>query len=176
MFARLRSISLSQWILISMVVGTLLGWANHEFWPDVALSGYLNPVSSIFLRMIKSIVVPLVFSALVVGIAGHGDDLKRVGRLALKSIFYFEAVTTVALFIGLGAVNLVRPGVGVDLHTASADTGRQLAQTTLTVRGVLEHTVPTSFFDAAARNEVLQVVFFAVLFGIGLAQMTGRKK
>ena len=65
MLARLRSISLSQWILISMVVGTLLGWANHEFWPDVALSGYLNPVSSIFLRMIKSIVVPLVFSALV---------------------------------------------------------------------------------------------------------------
>lgn len=176
MLARLRSISLSQWILISMVVGTLIGWADHTLWTGTDLGAMLNPLSQIFLRMIKSIIVPLVFSALVVGIAGHGDDLKRVGRLALKSIVYFEGVTSIALFIGLAAVNLIRPGVGVDLHTASADTGRQLAQTTLTVSGVLEHTVPTSFFDAAARNEVLQVVFFAVLFGIALAQMTGRKK
>jgi proton glutamate symport protein len=117
-----------------------------------------------------------VFSALVVGIAGHGDDLRQVGRLAAKSIFYFEAVTTVALVIGLLAVNLVRPGEGVNLAVASAQEGQQLAQTTLSLSGVLEHTVPTSFFDAAAKNEVLQVVFFAVLFGIGLAQMTGKRK
>ncbi|MFI5234330.1 MAG: dicarboxylate/amino acid:cation symporter [Gemmatimonadales bacterium] len=176
MLARLRSISLSQWILISMVIGTLVGWADHEFWAGFDLAAYLNPLSSIFLRMIKSIVVPLVFSALVVGIAGHGDDLKRVGRLALKSLLYFEAVTTLALAIGLAAVNLIRPGVGVDLHSASADTGRQLAQTTLTLSGVLEHTVPASFFEAAAKNEILQIVFFAVLFGIALAQMTGKRK
>ena len=176
MLQRLRSISLSQWILISMVLGTLIGWADHEIWTGTDLAPWLNPLSSIFLRMIKSIVVPLVFSSLVVGIAGHGDDLKRVGRLAFKSLLYFEVVTTVALAIGLAAVNLVRPGVGVDIHGASAETGKQMAQTTLTLSGVLEHTVPASFFDAAAKNEVLQVVFFAVLFGIALAQMTGKRK
>ncbi|HEU5359480.1 MAG TPA: dicarboxylate/amino acid:cation symporter [Gemmatimonadales bacterium] len=176
MLARLRSVTLSQWILISMVVGILIGWADHALWTGVDLGHWLNPVAQIFLRMIKSIVVPLVFSALVVGIAGHGDDLKQVGRLAVKSIFYFEAVTTVALVIGLLAVNVIRPGDGVNLAAASAQEGQQLAETTLSLSGVLEHTVPTSFFDAAAKNEVLQVVFFAVLFGIGLAQLTGKRK
>lgn len=176
MFARLRAITLSQWILISMVVGTLVGWLDHTLWTGTDLTPWLSPLSSIFLRMIKSIVVPLVFSCLVVGIAGHGDDLKRVGRLALKSLLYFELVTTVALAIGLTAVNVIRPGVGVDLHSASAEAGQHFAQTTLTLGGVLEHAVPASFFEAAATNEILQIVFFAVLFGIALAQMTGRKK
>jgi proton glutamate symport protein len=176
MLQRLRSVTLSQWILVSMVAGTLLGWADHELWPGTDLTPWLSPVSSIFLRMIKAIVVPLVFGSLVVGIAGHGDDLRRVGRLAFKSILYFEVATTLALVIGLAVVNLARPGAGVDLHAASAETGQQLAQTKLSLAGVLEHAVPTSFFDAAARNDVLQVVFFAVLFGIGLAQITGRKK
>ena len=76
---------------------------------------HLKPLSTIFLRMIKSLIAPLIFATLVVGIAGHGDDMKRVGRLALKSLIYFEIVTTLALFIGLAAVNLTKPGVGVNL-------------------------------------------------------------
>jgi proton glutamate symport protein len=109
------------------------------------------------------------------GIAGHGDDLRRVGRLAFKSILYFEAVTTIALAVGLIAVNLVKPGVGVAL-AASAEQGKEFASTHTTLAGVLEHTVPASFFDAAAKNEVLQVVFFAILFGVALTRVSGRSK
>jgi len=90
---QLKRVSLTQWILIAMAVGVIVGW----LWPDVGVS--LKPLSTIFLRMIKSIIVPIIFGTLVVGIAGHGDDMKRVGRLAFKSIVYFEVVTTLALFI-----------------------------------------------------------------------------
>lgn len=169
MWKFLRGISLTKWILISMVVGALVGWA----WPAEAQS--LKPLSTIFLRMIKSIIVPIIFGSLVVGIAGHGDDLRRVGRLALKSLIYFEVVTTVALFIGLGAVHLTKPGVGVSLNAPVAS-AEQLAAAQPTISGVLEHTVPQSFFEAAAKNEVLQVVFFSILFAVGLAQVKGRPK
>ena len=165
----LRRVSLTQWILIAMVIGTLIGWLAPEF------SQQLKILSTIFLRMIKSIVAPIIFATLVIGIAGHGDDLKRVGRLAFKSIIYFEIVTTIALFIGLAAVNITRPGDGIVLN-ASADQGAQLAANKPTATGFIEHVVPTSFIDAAARNDVLQVVFFAILFAIGLAQVRGRPK
>src|SRR4030081_111207 len=130
-YKTLRRIPLTSWILISRVVGVLIG----TFAPDLAVS--LKPLSNVFLRMIKSIIVPLIFGTLVVGIAGHGDDMKRVGRLALKSIIYFEIVTTIALFIGLGAANLVKPGVGVTIH-ASAEQGQQLSQAAPTGVGFLE--------------------------------------
>ena len=165
----LRSISVTKWILIFMLLGALVGWLN----PDLGTS--LKPLSTIFLRMIKSIVVPIIFGSLVIGIAGHGDDMKRVGRLALKSIIYFEIVTTLALFIGLAAVNLTQPGVGVRL-SESAEEGQQLAQKTTTFSGILEHLVPQSFFEAAANNEVLQIVFFSILFGVALSQVKGRPK
>jgi proton glutamate symport protein len=168
-YRNLRRIPLTSWIIIAMVVGVLVG----TFAPDLALA--LKPLSTVFLRMIKSIIVPLIFGTLVVGIAGHGDDMKRVGRLALKSIIYFEIVTTLALAIGLIAVNLVRPGDGVTL-SASAEAGKELAHNTQTGAGFLEHLVPTSFFDAAARNEVLQIVFFAVLFAVALSKVQGRSK
>ena len=164
-------IGFSQWILISMVVGILIG----TFAPDIAVN--LKPFANIFLRMIKSLIVPLLFSTLVVGIAGHGDDMKKVGRLALRSIIYFEIVTTAALAIGLIAVNLVKPGVGVKLDTgASSEEFQALAAKTPTFSSVLEHTVPQSFFQAAAENEVLQIVFFAILFAVALARTEGRSK
>ena len=168
-FAALRRISLTRWIIISMIIGVFIGW----LFPDIGTS--LKPLSTIFLRMIKSIIVPIIFGTLVVGIAGHGDDMKRVGRLAFKSIVYFEVVTTLALFIGLGAANLVQPGLGVKL-TASADTGKQLASNTPTGAGFLEHVVPTSFFEAATKNEVLQVVFWSIIFAVALSQVRGKPK
>src|SRR5437763_8050109 len=161
-FSGLRRITLTSWIMISMVVGVLIGtWA-----PEFAVT--LKPISTVFLRMIKSIIAPLIFGTLVVGIAGHGDDMKRVGRLALKSIVYFEIVTTLALFIGLFAVNLVRPGEGVAL-AGSAAAGQELAQKTQTATSFLEHLVPQSIFEAATNNEVLHVEFFAVLFAAALS-------
>ena len=156
-----------------MAVGILVGWAFPEKdYPE--LSRNLKVISTLFLRMIKCILVPLVFSTLVVGIAGHADDLKAVGRLALKSFIYFEAVTTIALVIGLLAVNLVQPGVGVNLPPE--DPSQQVPATKVTVQTIAEHLVPTSFFDAAARNDVLQVVFFAIIFGIALAQIGGKPR
>lgn len=169
MLARLKRVSLTQWIVLSMIIGVLLGWLAPAF------AESLKPLSTVFLRMIKSIIVPILFSTLVVGIAGHGDDMKRVGRLALKSLIYFEIVTSLALVVGLAAVNLIRPGVGVVLD-APAQAGKELAANTQTGNTFLEHLVPTSFFDAAAKNEVLQIVFFSVLFAVALSQVKGRPK
>jgi proton glutamate symport protein len=175
----LRRITLSQWIVISMVIGVALGAlypasdrAIHGGWS----AADLQLLSNVFLRMIKSLIVPLLFATLVVGIAGHGDDMKRVGRLALRAIIYFEIVTTLALVVGLLAVNIVQPGRGVTLAGQSTAAAQQFASTKMTFSGVIEHTVPQSFFDAASKNEVLQVVFFAILFGVALSKVQGESK
>ncbi|MDQ8154899.1 MAG: dicarboxylate/amino acid:cation symporter [Gemmatimonadota bacterium] len=171
----MKKLSSTQWIAISMVIGILLGWAfpSAEY---PALFTAAKATSSVFLRMIKSLIVPLLFSTLVVGIAGHGDDMKKVGRLAFRSIVYFEIVTTLALFLGLAAVNLVKPGVGVNLQGAKVETASKLAETKITFAGVIEHMVPQSFFEAATHNEVLQIVFFAILFSVGLSRVQGKPK
>ncbi|MCC6317690.1 MAG: dicarboxylate/amino acid:cation symporter [Gemmatimonadaceae bacterium] len=166
----LRRISFTQWIVISMVLGIVIG----IFWPEFAVS--LKPLSTIFLRLIKSLIVPLLFSTLVVGIAGHGDDLKAVGRLAFRSIVYFEIVTTLALAVGLLAVNLIKPGEGVGLESVTAEAGEQFAGRQQTFSGVIEHTFPQSFFEAAAANEVLQIVVFAIIFAIALARTPAKPR
>ena len=168
-------VSSTQWILLALSAGVILG----ALFPAADYPGLATAekaTASVFLRMIKSLIVPLLFSTLVVGIAGHGDDMKKVGRLALRSIIYFEVVTTVALVIGLVAVNLVKPGVGVNLAAGNVKTGSDFAQTKVTFTGVIEHMVPQSFFDAAAHNEVLQIVFFAILFAVGLSRVKGPMK
>src|SRR5258706_2560405 len=168
-YKNLRRIPLTSWILIAMVVGVLIG----TFAPAFAMT--LKPVSTVFLRMIKSIIVPLIFGTLVVGIAGHGDDMKRVGRLALKSIVYFEVVTTLALFIGLLAVNILKPGVGVSLVSPEA-AGAVAPAGKVTFKGVLEHILPQRFFGAGANNQMLHIIFSSVLFALGLAPARGRAK
>ncbi len=164
MWKVIRKVSLTQWILVSMVLGILLGWLS----PDTAVA--MKPLSTVFLRMIKSLIVPLIFSTLVIGVAGHGDDLKKVGRLALRSIIYFEIVTTAALVLGLVAVNVAKPGVGIVLG-APADAAKALVGSHATFSTLLEHIVPQSFAEAAAGNEVLQVVFFAILFAAALTKV-----
>jgi proton glutamate symport protein len=173
MWNMIKKISLTQWIMISMVVGILAGILFPE------LSQNIRIISNVFLRMIKSIIVPLLFGTLVVGIAGHGDDLKAIGRLAFRSIIYFEIVTTLALAIGLLAVNIVRPGDGITLKIGGAAATAITAPATtekVTFQTMIEHIVPQSFFDAATKNDVLQVVFFAILFGIALTQVKGKPK
>ncbi len=175
---RLPRVTQSQWVIASMAVGIGVGY----LFPDHAggRSGFqasdLAILSSLFLRMIKLLIVPLLFSTLVVGIAGHGDDLRGVGRLAFRSAVYFEVVTTLALGVGLAAVNLVRPGAGVNLAVAPADSGGDLVAAQPTLSSVIEHIVPTSFLKAGADNEVLQVVFFTIVFAIALTRVRGPAK
>ncbi|MCE9600926.1 MAG: dicarboxylate/amino acid:cation symporter [Gemmatimonadetes bacterium] len=162
-------------ILIAMVIGIAIGLAFPAAQHPNVIVG-LKAASAVFLRLIKTLIVPLLFSTLVVGIAGHGDDMKKVGRLALRSIIYFEVVTTLALAIGLIAVNVIKPGVGISLADASATAGTEYAQTKITFTGVIEHMFPQSFFEAASKNEVLQIVVFAILFAVGLSRVQGRPK
>ncbi len=165
----LRRISLTGWIFVGMGAGILLGWLTPEF------AAGLKPLSTVFLRMIRSIVVPIIFGTLVIGIAGHGDDLKRIGRLALKSIGYFWLMTSVALAVGLIAGKMVQPGLGVVLPPPDAHAAVPHA-VPATWSGFLEHVVPSSVVEAAASGEVLQVVFWATLFGISLTQVRARPK
>jgi proton glutamate symport protein len=152
----LRRLSLTAWIFIGMAAGIALGIAAP------GIGGRLAPISNIFLRLIRSIIAPLIFGTLVFGIAGAGD-LKRMGRIGLKAIIYFEAVTTVALFLGLAAVNLVQPGAGMKLAPPPAEP--VLAQARPTAGSILEHVFPASIIDAMARGDVLQIVVFSFLFG-----------
>ena len=168
MWTFLRRRTMTQWIFVAMALGILVGWQAPEFATSLSL------LSNLFLRMIKSVIVPLIFGTLVVGIAGHGDDMKRVGRLAVKSLVYFEIVTTLALFVGLAVVNVVKPGVGVTLPPPQP--GAEVPQTHTTLASLLEHTVPQSFFEAATKNEVLQIVFFSVVFALAVAQVKGKPK
>jgi proton glutamate symport protein len=169
---RLR-LSQTQLVLLAMIAGVAVG----HFYPDTRPTGFhatdLQVLSNMFLRMIKSLIAPLIFSTLVVGFAGHGGDLKRVGRLAFRSILYFEFATTLAMIVGLVVVNIVKPGVGVSLPALAGNGAGDVAATPLTVTGMLEHAVPQSFVDAAARNDSLQIVVFTILFAIGVSQLSG---
>ena len=164
---RLPKPSLTQMIFVGMAVGLLVGWA----FPGIAVE--LRPLSTIFIRLIKSLIAPLIFATLVVGIAGHGN-LRQVGRMGIKSLVYFEVVTTLALLIGLVAVNLVQPGVGVNLHSVAPAT--DFAGKQQTFSEVITHIFPQSVVEAAAQGEVLQIVVFTVLFSFGVALVTESRR
>jgi proton glutamate symport protein len=154
--------SLTLWIVLSMLVGIELG----QDAPAVALN--LKVLSDAFLRLVKTIIAPLVFATLVVGIAGHAN-LKQVGRMGLKALIYFEVVTTFALFIGLAAINFTKAGVGIK-HTAIAEKADTLAVAApQSVADIILHIFPENIAKSVAEGQVLQVVVFAILFAIGLA-------
>lgn len=156
----MKRLSITSWIFIAMAAGIAFG----VFFPQQA-SG-LTWMSNIFLRLIKSIIAPLLFGTLVYGIAGSGHG-KEMGRIGVKAIIYFEVVTTIALIVGLLAVNIFQPGVGMRIEPGTPDPG--LAKAPMTFSGVLEHTFPTSIIDSMAKGEVLQIVVFVFLFGAACA-------
>lgn len=157
--ARLKNPSQTTWIFISLAIGVALGIWFPEF------SKKLEPISNIFLRLIKSIVGPLLFGTLVYGIAASGE-LKAMGRIALKAITYFEIATTLALVIGLLAVNIVKPGVGAPrIEHGSASIDAAAKQKPATVGQIIEHATPSNIFDSLAKNDVLQMVVFFFIFG-----------
>jgi proton glutamate symport protein len=165
-----RRKSLTTWIVISMFIGVELG----ATFPDFAKQ--LNVLSSIFLRLIKTIIAPLLFGTLVVGIAAH-SNLKQVGRMGLKSILYFEIVTTIALFIGLAAINLTKAGEGaqiVQTEQTQADQASKILKQEK--KNHLLEVFPENIAKAVAEGQVLQVVVFSVMFGIALALLSDEKK
>ena len=159
--------TLTAWIFIAMLLGAEIG---HDF-PNVAIN--LRVLAMIFLRLIKTIIAPLLFATLVVGIAGH-SNLRQVGRLGLRSIIYFEVVTTIAIFLGLGAINLSKAGVGVHLPAAPAtDT---VPVTKLSAEETILHVFPENIAKAVADNAVLQVVVFSLIFAVALAMVSEPKR
>jgi len=162
-YAGIQRRSLTFWIFFAMFVGLEIGLD----WPGFA--AHLRVLSDIFLRLIKVIVAPLILGTLVTGIAGHGD-LKKVGRIGLKSLIYFEVVTTIALFIGVGAINLTRAGEGLALPAASTEQGPQNVAP-LKWDDFLLHVFPENIVKAVGENQILQVAVFAVLFGIALTRV-----
>lgn len=163
-------IGLTRAIVLALIVGVAIG----AWLPQFGIA--IEPLGTVFLRMIKSLIVPLIFATLVVGIAGHGEDMRGVGRMAVRSIVYFEVVTTLALVVGLVVVNVMRPGAGVDLSAASTEQGTELASKMTTFSSVLEHMVPQSIVDAAAHNEALQIVFWAILFAVALTRVKAKPR
>jgi proton glutamate symport protein len=154
--------SLTTQIFIGLGIGILLGATVPQF--AVAI----KPLADAFLRMIKMIIAPLLFSTLVVGIAGTGD-MKAMGRIGFKALVYFEIATTIALFLGLGLVNYFQPGAGVTVAASTTADVAAMAQRQQSGWDIFLHVFPTSVFDAMARGDILQVVVFATFFGVALA-------
>jgi Na+/H+-dicarboxylate symporter len=149
--------------MIGLVVGGIIGWLR----PDWGNAVYF--LRDIFINLIKSIIAPLVFSTIVIGIAGAGA-LKKVGRMGVKALVYFEIVTTLALFIGLTVVNLTKPGVGVTLAASNTDVVKTIGQShPKTLVETIVHAFPSSIVEAMSRGDVLHIVAFSVLFAVAVS-------
>ncbi|KPF99476.1 C4-dicarboxylate ABC transporter [Rhodopseudomonas sp. AAP120] len=159
-------------VVAALVLGVVIG----ALWPEIGVA--LKPLGDLFIKLIKFAIAPLVFGVVVNGIVGAGD-LKKVGRVGLKSLIYFEAVTTIALALGIALAYLFQPGAGMNVNTATLD-GSALAGYTSHVKEVtgfvdfLMRLVPTTFIDAFAKGDVLQVLIIAILFGAGLSMLGER--
>ncbi|ONR75189.1 dicarboxylate/amino acid:cation symporter [Burkholderia cenocepacia] len=167
------------WILIAMVAGIAIGYMVFTSFPDkkaaAEVAGYISLVSDVFLRLIKMVIGPLVFSTLVVGIA-HMGDAASVGRVFAKSIAWFITASLVSLLLGLLMANLLRPGDNLGLPLPDIGASANLATSKFTLKDFVGHMVPKSFAEAMANNEILQIVVFSMFFGVALAALGDRGK
>jgi len=162
--------SLTVQIMIGLVVGVMVGWVQ----PDWGNAVYF--LRDIFINLIKSIIAPLVFSTIVVGIAGAGA-LRKVGRMGVKALIYFEIVTTAALIIGLAVVNFMKPGAGITLAASNTDIIKTIGQShPKTLVETLVHVFPSSVIDSMVRGDVLQIVAFSVLFALAISSVGEKGK
>lgn len=170
-------LGLGMQIFIGLILGVVIG---AVFKGNSAVASFLQPFGDIFLRLIKMIVVPIVFSALVVAIAGSGD-LKQVGKIGLKTIVYFEIVSTIAIVLGLVIANVFHPGVGVDMSSITKTSISSYVNTTKTAANhgfvaTLENIVPTNIFESLSNGDMLPVIFFSIMFGCGISAVGERAK
>jgi Na+/H+-dicarboxylate symporter len=169
-------LSLTTQIFIGLALGVIVGTLIHRLDADPVHKAeaiqWVRVLSRVFLSLIKVIIAPLIFSTLVVGIAGAGS-IREVGRIGLKAIVYFEIVTTLALFIGLGAVNITRPGDGVNLSAEQSVEAREIASRAkaMSPQDHIVNIFPTSLIKSMAENDVLQIVVFSLIFAIGVASI-----
>ncbi|GKW10085.1 glutamate/aspartate:proton symporter GltP [Pectobacterium carotovorum subsp. carotovorum] len=179
MTMKTQKISLAWQILIALVLGIALGAVLHEQQESRQwlISNILSPAGDIFIRLIKMIVVPIVIATLIVGIAGVGDA-KKLGRIGFKTILYFEIITTVAIILGITLANIFQPGHGIDMSTLTAVDISQYQKTTEQVQsgshslvGTILSLIPPNIFAAMARGDMLPIIFFSVLFGLGLSSL-----
>ncbi|MCW6541581.1 glutamate/aspartate:proton symporter GltP [Yersinia ruckeri] len=177
-------ISLAWQILIALVLGILVGAILHNQVEsrDWLVSNILSPAGDIFIRLIKMIVVPIVISTLIVGIAGVGDA-KKLGRIGLKTIIYFEVITTIAIIVGITLANVFQPGQGIDMSTLTAVDISQYEKTTAQVQsgshslvGTILSLIPSNVFSSMANGDMLPIIFFSVLFGLGLSSLPKETK
>jgi Na+/H+-dicarboxylate symporter len=163
---------LTTWILLAMLAGIGVGWMCHELLPTPesakTVAGYISLVTDIFLRLIKMIIAPLVFSTLVVGIA-HMGDAKALGRIGLKTMGWFVSASLMSLILGMVLVNILRPGDALNLPLPDASASTNLKTASLSFKEFVTHLVPRSVIEAMANNEILQIVIFSIFFGAGAA-------
>lgn len=161
----MKNSRLTTFIFLALAAGVLFGWLVPEY------AVKMQPLADVFLRMIKMIIAPLIFATLVVGIAGHGD-VKSLGKIGVKTLVYFEIVTTLALILGLFMGNVFKPGVGfdIDISNVSMAVVEQMKNVHIdhSLRHLLVDTVPTSLFGAMSQNNLLQIVVFAVFFALAI--------
>jgi Na+/H+-dicarboxylate symporter len=164
-------------ILIAMLLGIAVGYACHTLWPDPAtakgIAGYISLMTDVFLRLIKMIIAPLVFSTLVVGVAHMGDP-KTVGRIGAKAMVWFISASLVSLLLGLVLVNILRPGDNLNLPLPDAQAATNLKVASLSAQDFVAHLVPRSIIEAMANNEILQIVVFSLFFGVACAALGER--
>src|ERR1051325_8859635 len=163
-----RRKSLTTWILVAMVAGAEIG----NDWPGFAVN--LRLLSLIFLNLIRTIIAPLLFATLVVGIAAH-SNLRQVGRMGIKALLYFEVVTTLAMLIGLAAINISKAGAGVTLPPSAAAPA-QAAPPPQSASEIILHIFPENIAKSVAEGQILQIVVFSILFGVALALVEETKR
>ena len=164
-------------ILVGLVLGIVVG---AVFYGNPAVETYMQPLGTIFINMIKMIVVPIIVSTLIVGVAGTGD-IKQLGKLGGKTMLYFQVVSLIAIVVGLSAANIFKPGVGVDMSSLTKGDIDQYVQTTEDVQNegfmdVIVGIVPSNIVQSAANADMLPIIFFSVLFGLGIASIGERGK